>query len=342
MSVTIKEIAELANVSIGTVDRVLHNRPGVRPEKREEIERIAGELGYQPNIAAKALAFRKKPVTIGVIVYEHYQPYADTIMKGIKAAEKELKDFGVKIEILSMDEHVATLQVKLLDQLINQGVSGIMIRPIDDISIRDKIKEATDAGIPVITYNSDIDNSQRICFIGQNLYKSGEVAAELLGKIMNKTGKVAILTGFFKVKAHNERIKGFVDVMSTYYPNIEIIDTIETLEDATITYNKVIELLETNKDLKGIYATAGCFKQMGQAIQLMGKEHQIAFSGYDLYPEVVHLVKEGIMDFAIAQDLFAQGYEPIKIIFNLIFKNKQPKEDCIYTKIDIRVRWNIE
>ncbi|PKM51971.1 MAG: LacI family transcriptional regulator [Firmicutes bacterium HGW-Firmicutes-7] len=342
MSVTIKQIAALANVSIGTVDRVLHNRPGVRPEKREEIERIAGELGYQPNIPAKALAFRKKPVTIGVIVYEHYHPYAETIIKGIKAAEKELKDFGVKVEILSMNEHLATEQIKILDLLIKQGVSGIIIRPIDDPIICDKINEATNAGIPVITYNSDIDNSNRLCFIGQNLYKSGEVAAELLGKIMNKTGKVAILTGFLKVKAHNERIKGFVDVMSTYYPNIQIIDTIETLEDATTTYNKVIRLLETNKDLKGLYATAGCFEQMGQAIKNMGKEHQISFSGYDLYPEVIQLVNEGIMDFSIAQDLFSQGYEPIKIIFDLIFKNKRPKEEFIYTKIDIRVRWNIK
>lgn len=342
MKVNIKKIAELANVSIGTVDRALHNRPGVSPEKKEEIERIAKEHSYKPNIAAKALAFQKKPTTIGVIVYEHYQPYAAHIMEGIKAAEKELRDFGVVIEILRMENQLVSEQIELLDQLIQKGVSGIMVRPMDDPCLRDKINEATDLAIPVVTYNSDIDDSKRLCFVGQDLVKSGQVAAELLGKMMNKNGKVAIFTGHFKVKAHNERIKGFVEVITNEYPKIEIVETVETLEDSEITYTKVKEVFEKHKDLKAIYATAGCFKEMGEAIKLMDRENKIAFAGYDFYPEVIELVKEGVMDFTIGQNLFAQGYEPIMIIFDLIFKNKKPSKEQLFTNLDIRVKWNIE
>ena len=131
MKVTIKQIAELANVSRGTVDRILHNRPGVNEETKERVKHILKELDYEPNIAAKALAYQKKPMIIGVIISEHFKPYTDTIKQGVYAAENELKDFGLKIDCVSMTKFDLDEQVRIIDQFIEKGVAGIMLRPID-------------------------------------------------------------------------------------------------------------------------------------------------------------------------------------------------------------------
>ena len=89
MSVTIKQIAEKAGVSRGTVDRVINNRGHVKPEIEERIQKIAVELGYRPNAAGKALAARKKSFIIGVILCARGNEFFDDILKGIKGAEQE-------------------------------------------------------------------------------------------------------------------------------------------------------------------------------------------------------------------------------------------------------------
>ena len=58
--IRIKDIAEMAGVSVGTVDRVLHNRPNVSPPAREKVEKALKEMNYQPNMYASALAYNKK------------------------------------------------------------------------------------------------------------------------------------------------------------------------------------------------------------------------------------------------------------------------------------------
>jgi len=79
--VTIKKIAELAGVSIGTVDRALHNRAGVNPEVSRRIKEIAVSLGYEPNIMAKALSTKRKPIRIGVLFHVKPNPFYESFIE---------------------------------------------------------------------------------------------------------------------------------------------------------------------------------------------------------------------------------------------------------------------
>ena len=82
MAVTIKEIAEYANVSRGTVDRALHGRGGVKPEVERRILAIAENMGYKPNSVAKALSNLKKKMTIGLLLPSVKNPFfADLIQE---------------------------------------------------------------------------------------------------------------------------------------------------------------------------------------------------------------------------------------------------------------------
>ena len=94
MAVTMQQIADLAGVSRGTVDRALNNRGRIRPEVAEKIKMIAKELGYQPNIAAKALSSGNQILRIGVILQYADTPTIQTVLEGAKDAKQEVERFG--------------------------------------------------------------------------------------------------------------------------------------------------------------------------------------------------------------------------------------------------------
>lgn len=97
MKITVNKIAELAGVSRGTVDRVLHDRPGVRDEVRQKIHEIVDTLNYTPNLAGKALVSQNKNIFFGVILAPDFHPFVDEIRKGVKSQAKEIKEFGVHV-----------------------------------------------------------------------------------------------------------------------------------------------------------------------------------------------------------------------------------------------------
>ena len=92
---TIKDIADLAGVSRGTVDRVLNNRGAVSPETAEKVLEIVRALDYRPNKAGIALAAQKKKYRIGVILFSEHNPFFDEVMEGVRKKAAELQDYGI-------------------------------------------------------------------------------------------------------------------------------------------------------------------------------------------------------------------------------------------------------
>ena len=132
MAVTLKQIAELAGVSRGTVDRALYNRGRINPEVAERIRTIAKELGYQPNRAGKALAMAKHPIKIGVIAQATETPFMHLLLSGVEDARKEVSNFGAEVLIRSMIGLDAAHQLRLIDELVAENINGLAITPAND------------------------------------------------------------------------------------------------------------------------------------------------------------------------------------------------------------------
>lgn len=340
MEITIKQIAEISGVHRSTVDKVLHNRTGVSDEVRQKVKRIIEELGYKPNVIGKALTYQKKRLVVAALLLK--VDALEEIKEGIEAAYKEFKDFGLEIEYYITNNSDVEEQLNTINFLKNRKISGLIISPLDDINIRKAIDELVGEGIPVITTNSDINDSKRMCFIGQDVVKAGRVAGKLMGEILDGKGKVAVITGSHNILYVSRRVEGFEAVIKKKYPKIEIVDIVETYEQGIVAFQKTIALLESVEDLKGIYITCGNVREVGKAVRLMNKEKEIKIVSFDLYPEIVELVKEGVINFTIGQDLFTQGYKPVKVLFDLLFYDKLPESDHIKTSIDIRLKENID
>lgn len=333
-------IADKAKVSRGTVDRVLHDRPGVSDETREKVNKVAKELGYKPNIAGKALAFQNNPLKIGVILLNTKNSIFSEVHKGVEAAYEELKDFSIDVESKIMKSVDIDEQINCIDTLVKKGISALVISPLDSDRIRKKLNYVTDNDIKLITYNTDLVGIKKLCFVGQDLYKSGRVAGELMAKLIPTDGNVVIFTGSTSIKALRERVSGFTDIINSEYSNIKITNIIENMDVDEQTYNRTLDILKGSKDIKGIFITGEGIKGVADALVSLGRR-DVKLITYDTNGETIKFLKDKIIDFTITQDPFNQGYLPIKIIFDYLFKGLKPTEENIFTKLEIVTKENI-
>lgn len=340
--ITIKKIAEVAKVSRGTVDKVLNNRYGVSDEVRKKVRDIADALNYRPNPIGKALANQNKRTNIGVILAPDYNPFVEDVKKGVEAARQELKDYGVNIELHVLTRLDGEEQLGIMKNMLRNNISAISLVPIEHKLVIECINEMVENGIPVVTFNSDIKNTKRLCFVGQDHNKGGRVAAELMGKVINRAGKVAIITSSYSLLCHEQRVEGFRTKLQESYDEIKIIDICENQDQDLEAFQCILSIFERVNDLRGIYITGGGVSGVGKALMHAGKEKEIKVISHDFVPGTIRLLKEGIIDFTIGQDPYTQGYLPIKLLYECLFSGKLPKSEFVETKIDIRVKENID
>lgn len=341
MKPTIRTIAEAAMVSRGTVDKVLNNRPGVSQEVRDRVRKISEEMGYQANLAGKALAYQKHPLKIGVVILNKNDSIFHEIYKGVHQAFEELKDFGVSIETLMMENVTGDEQLKCIKELRQKNIAALALSPLEEEVIREELQELAKEDVKIVTFNTDITGIEKLCFIGQNLVQSGRVAGELMGKLLPNGGKIAIITGSRKIKALQERVQGFKEILEGEYISLKITEMLEDVGDNDTSYVKTLTLLEKYPDLKAIYITGRGVGGVGKALQQLNRE-DIKLVSFDTAPETVELINNKIIDFTITQEPFMQGYLPIKTIFDYFFKGQMPLNENTYTKLQIVTKENMD
>ena len=145
---TIKQIADLCGVSRGTVDRVLNGRGKVKPETQERVIRTIRQLGYTKNIAGKALTLKKTTPVIGAVISSEGNPFFDDVIEGFRKAEKELTDYGVTLMLKTMRGYDVHRQLALIGELVQSGISALVIQPINNARIAKKINELAANGHP--------------------------------------------------------------------------------------------------------------------------------------------------------------------------------------------------
>lgn len=339
MRVTIKSVAEAANVSRGTVDKVLNDRLGVSDEVRERVRNVAKELGYTVNLVGKALAFQKNPIKIGVIILDKKDELFNEIYKGVRLAHNEWKDSGIIIECCVMQKVDVNEQLKYIKELEQKNIRALALSPLDEEAVTNELNRLAKKDIKIVTFNTDVPGINKMCFIGQDLKKSGRVAGQLMGDLLPAGGEVAIITGPVKIKALEERKAGFEEIIFAEYPAIKIVDTIQ-LVNVTSSYAETVKLFAAHPNLNGIFMTGRGIRGVGRAIQKLNKKN-VKFICFDLLPETIQLIKDNTIDFTITQEPLMQGYLPIKILFEYFFLNKMPEKEYSYTKLEIKIRENI-
>jgi len=324
MSVTIKQIAELANVSRGTVDKVLNNRPGIKSETREKVLRIAEELNYKPNFLGKALVQSQAPLKFGIVLTPEFNPFVQEILQGIQNAKAEYQAFGIEIIVKMPLSLEPVEQISILNELERSGVSGIAVFPIDDKSVLAKINQLSDSGIAIVTFNSKLEGTKDICFVGQDHYKGGRTAAGLMLKLMPDGGTVGIIISSHYLACHQDRLKGFLDKIEESTIPISVIDVQENQDHKEDAFRITLEYCNQHPEIEGIYITGGGVAGVGSALSILNRAKSTHVICHDLIPDTLVLLKDGTVDFALGQSPEQQGYQLVKILFEFLVKKQEP------------------
>ncbi|GAP41464.1 LacI family DNA-binding transcriptional regulator [Flexilinea flocculi] len=340
---TIKQIANLAGVSRGTVDRVLNNRGLVNPETEAKIREIAALLQYTPNKIGKTLSIIKKNIKFGFIIFSSTtsNPYFEDVVTGIDAKSKELEEFGVTVEKRFSDFDNIEPQLNSIDELIAQGINGLALTPVNNPRISEKLLSLHHMGIPVVAVNSDIDHSGRIAYVGSNHTQSGETAGGLMRLMKNGHGNIGVVLGSKDIRGHYERIQGFADILEKYAPDMRIIEVQENHDDDIESFYVTKEMLAHHPEIDGLYiASAGVYGAC-RAVMQLGLEKKLTIISSDSVPMTVKLIRDGVIDASICQQPFTQGSKPLQILFDYIISQKKPETDIFFTDIEIKIRENL-
>ncbi len=230
-------IAEMANVSIGTVDRALHGRGGIKDATRQRILQIARQIGYTPNLAARALSVTKSSARIGVCMPREIHFFYDQLWSGVLDEAKRVAQLGIQfvnrpVQTLGADDAAA------FKDLIENGVDGIILTAGSPKELTPLINDAEENGIPVVCVSTDAPESRRSCIVCVEPYLNGCLAGELMGKIVPPGSKVAVVAGMLTAEDHRKKTDGFSETFPKHCPGGKIAAVIEGHEDEDESFQK--------------------------------------------------------------------------------------------------------
>ena len=341
MAVTAQQIAELAGVSRGTVDRALHNRGRVNPEVAAKIHKIAAELGYKPNLIGQALVKSRREFKLGAILQSTETPTMQIVRAGVQRAAEELAASGVELIMRENRGLDTEMVLEHIEELVSQGVQGLAIAPNNSPEIRQCIDELYEQGIPVITFNSDAPGSRRLAFIGMDNYRAGQTAAGLLRLMLPEGGKVLPLAGHLNNTAHNNRLNGFMDTINGETGNeIELLAFQPCFDRDDYAHEITQHALRANPDLTGIYVASNGQVGACAAVEEEGRKGKVKVVAFDLNPMNMKLLQSDSLSFVFDQKAFEQGYRPPFLLFDYLQNRKAPEKELLYTDIAIKTKFN--
>lgn len=325
---TIKDIAKKANVSTGTVDRVIHNRPGVSKKTKAHVQKIIEEHNFQINTIASTLALNKS-YKIGVLIPEARaeNEFWSEPKKGIETAIEEIKNFKISATFFKFNQFNSNSYQDAFLNLIKGNFDAVLIAPVFHKETAKFIKQLDKKQTPYVFINTEIKGFNALSFIGQDSYKSGYLAAKLMSVMVPDNAH--ILIPVFRLNkgnysSINNRITGFKAFFKDKYASVKIKDLVipnfRNLEVIKNTLNNALKDDITD----GIFVPSSSSFLIAEYLK-NSQLNNIRLVGYDTNKKNIEFLKNDTIDFLICQNPYNQGYKGIKLLSDYLVMNKTPK-----------------
>ena len=306
--ISIRKIATIANVGTATVDRALNNRKGV---KKTTKLKILNALNYlQTDHGKKRNIF---------LMCQSGSAYNNTLKETLDEILTKNQSFEVDSKFILTKEKINdNLKQKILNK---NKYDGLIIVSTENKIVTEIVNEFTFNKKPVITLTSDLSETNRHAYVGNDQVSAGSTAAKLLTSLMkNKRGKILMIISQ-PFRCQQERELGFKRILRYEFPKIKITETIQTTDTSEESYKQVKKYIKDNGPPQGIYNITGGNLGVADALKEMGAK-DVHFVGHELNSNTKMLLNSDRMDYVIGHDV---KYE-LKKSFNLIkkfFKNYQ-------------------
>lgn len=336
---TIKDIAQMAGVSKGTVDRVLHKRGKVSTDALAKVTAILAKINYEPNVIARNLKNNKVSRIAVILPDPKIDPYWAPCLEGIAEGLEEFRAFNLSVESYFFDPESTSSFLKINKKVLELNPDAVLLAPFfykETIKVSSKYE---DSGIIVATFNNQIESEAIKSFVGQNLFKSGRVAAKLMNLLSANEIAIIHIDESVKNASHmQEKERGFRSYFEEKQNTTSQITTLKLKNpDFEVNFE---QFLADNKNLTGIFVTTSKVYQIAKMVQKLAP-NKISIIGYDLIDDNISFVKEGVIDFLIHQNPKRQAYLSItNIADNMVYGKAIPPNTLL--PIDIINSENID
>ena len=342
---TIKDIAREANVSSGTVDRVLHDRGGVSTKTSERIKRILKKKNFKINQIASSLAM-KKHLNLATLIplYNDQNVFWRSPTSGIQKASQEVNANGVEINNFFFDQFDPINYIDTFNELIDSNPDALILAPIFVKETSIIIKSLNKRNIPFLFLNINQKGYNNLCYIGQKSFEGGSLAGQLLNLCTSTDDELLIVQtrkNLEDYRSFSQRGKGFVDYFDKNHIERSIHQIqFDGLKDQAKVRIKINSLLRLNKKIKGIVVPSS---RASNIIELIHPDIQanIKVVGFDTTPKNVSALRKGQITFLISQKSFNQGYKSIITMVNYLIHKVKPDLE-IPTPLEIVTKENVE
>ncbi len=337
--ITLQDIARSLGVSRGTVDRAIHGRGRINEETRERVIEEARRLGYAEERLSPLLALRRT-LEIACIIPDQPAYFFDFILEGIQEAARGMHKPGIELSIHRTPANDEQYQAGIIESL-PESVDAIILVPRGMEEIGKAVRRWKSAGRnrarPLITVNSDLPESGRECFVGQDLYRSGRIAGEILGKLARK-GSVLTITGKRYLFGHEERIRGCFSMIREFFPDIVLSEPLECSDDESLAGDLVRRALKSPSPPSGIFCATGA-STLGAAGALRREGcPELPLVGYDRSSRLMEALEDLVVDALVTQDPLAQGREAVYLLHRLAGGASPPENGHILTRTEVLFR----
>ncbi len=338
----IKKIAKLANVSIGTVDRVLHRRAGVSKETEKKVLKIIEEVGYTKNTTASRLKLASvKKIKFAVLIPEakNKWSYWKLPKKGISKAVEELKELGVMVDYFEFFDSSSFIEKG--ERIFLKDYDAIVAVAFFEKESNLLLSKADKKNIPVVFIDTEIALEVPAYFICQNSHISGMVAGRLLHCLVGNNGRYFVVNMLNDrgIHANNkQRENGFREFFKTMGQNVTI-ETINYSLNGEFKLTREVETWFKKEGPKGIFVT----NSKSHLLPEVFEQHNIknAFIvGFDLNKQNLDYLKNDKISFLINQQPDYQGYIAIKSLFNFLTKQDESGLN-LDVPVEIMVKENV-
>ncbi len=342
--IRIKDIAERAGVSTGTIDRVLHNRGEVNAETRKKVLEIVEEMGYTPNLLARSLASKK--TTRIVVLFPHPKdnnPYWQQPISGIEKGINELKDYNTQVQTITFTSTDEQSFISATEAILENLPNGVVFNPVFKEASLKFIQQLDEAEIPYMFYDINLQETNNIAYFGQDAYQSGKAAAKLMCNAASGSTKILVLNlANRKMVTHHlqKRAAGFIDfTKSCKNQNIEIESVDVDLLDEEEPQKTLQGIFASNTHITGIFAPSTRVFKVIDFFKSQPTRPMII--GYDMIDANIEGIQNNWIDYLICQKPEEQAYKAIMAMFSYLISGQIPQK-VNYSPIDVIFKENLE
>jgi LacI family transcriptional regulator len=319
--VGIKEIARALGVSTGTVDRALHDKPGINPMTRARVLAMAASLGYRPNLAARHLKAGTR-IRISVHLPREIALFWDSLREGIREAAAPFEP-TLQVDFKSYPR-LGEGDVALFQEALEQGANGLIVAPGDPLALKPWIRKAAKKKVAVACVVTDAPDTERLTSVSADPFTVGAVAGELLSRFLPGGGSVAFITGWLGTQDHADKLRGFDASLNAFGRGLHLASVVEAHDDEQVGRRRTLNLLKAYPNLKGIYVSTVNSLPVLRAVEQQGRLGRLTIVTTDLFPALVPWIRRGAVAATVYQRPLSQGRLALHALYRFLLDGTAP------------------